>query len=144
MGAHGQRQDLEPFLETPFMLQEIRVCHEAQTQAGERLALERNGVGDAVEVGGFGRIRGQIPQVTPHRVELPEQTFTPARAIRAQYAIGEPRDQVRAQRQARGQIAVALVLIPRSLQEGSMRQYVGGRLDLTEQLLRCEQIASFP
>jgi hypothetical protein len=35
------------------------------------------------------------------------------------------------------------MLVPRTLQKGSVRQNIGGRLDLTEKLLRREQIASF-
>ena len=73
--SHRERQHLERLLEPALVLQEIGVRHEAQPQAGERLGADGDGVGDAVQVGALGRIGGQLAQVAPDGVELPEDAL---------------------------------------------------------------------
>ena len=60
-----------------------------------------------------------------------------------QQAVYQAGHEVRAEREPRGELAVALVFVPRTLQKWRVRQDICGRLDLTEELLRREQIASF-
>jgi hypothetical protein len=61
-----------------------------------------------------------------------------------QHPVHQARHQIRAQREPSGQVTLALMLVSRTLQKWSMRQDIGRRLDLTEELLRREQIASLP
>jgi hypothetical protein len=61
-----------------------------------------------------------------------------------QYPVHQAGHEIRAQREPSGKITLALVLVSRTLQEWSVRQDIGSRLDLTEELLRREQIASLP
>jgi len=61
-----------------------------------------------------------------------------------QHPVHQPGHEIRAQREPSGKITLALVLVSRTLQEWSVRQDIGSRLDITEELLRREQIASLP
>jgi hypothetical protein len=61
-----------------------------------------------------------------------------------QHPVHQARHQIRAEREPCGEVTLALVLISRTLQKWSVRQDIGRRLDLTEELLRREQIASLP
>lgn len=82
--------------------------------------------------------------MTANGVELPQEAFLRAGSIvTRQQSVHQAGDQVGAEREAGGQLALTLVFVPRTLQEGRVAQNIGRRLDLTEKLLRREQIASF-
>jgi hypothetical protein len=75
---------------------------------------------------------------------LPQDTFRNAVGfVPHQQPVHQSGDQVGAKRETRGQLALALVFVPSALEEGRVAQNIGRRLDLTEELLRREQIASF-
>jgi len=78
-------------------------------------------------------------------IELPEHPLLrPGAVLLGQHPVHQTRHQVRAQGKPSGQVTLALMLIARALQKWSVRQDIGRRLDLTEELLRREQIASLP
>ena len=78
MRAHRQRQHLERFLESAFVLEEVRVSHQTQTQRGERLERAGDRVRDPVQVRPLGRVRRQFPEMATHGIELPEQALARA------------------------------------------------------------------
>jgi hypothetical protein len=78
------------------------------------------------------------------RVELPQRALLDRGCILArQQPVDQTGDQIRAERKAGGELALTLMFVPRALQERRVAQDIGRRLDLTEELLRREQIASF-
>jgi hypothetical protein len=90
------------------------------------------------------RIRRELPQVPPYRVQLPQQPLLHLRRLAPDdEAIDQPRDQVGAESETRGDVALTLVLRPRALEERRVRQDVRGRLGITEELLRREQDSAF-
>ena len=144
MGSNGQREHLERLFEPALVLEEVGVCHQAEAEAGEGLSADGNGVGDAVQVSAFGGIGRQLAEMTAHGIQLPEHPLLPSGAvIPHQHPVHQPRDEIRSQRQAGGQLAIPLMFATRALEKWRVRQDIGGRLDLTEELLRREQIASF-
>ena len=126
------------------MLQEIGIGHQAQPEARQRLAADRNRVGHAVQMGALGRIGGQLSEMTADGVQLPQKSFMGGGGlVPGEQSIDEPRDQVRPQREARRGVVLELMLRARTLQEWGVRQDAYRRLGLTEELLRREQVASF-
>ena len=78
------------------------------------------------------------------RVELPQGALLdPGSVLARQQSVDQTRDQIGAEREAGRALALTLMFVPRTLQERRVAQDIGRRLDLTEELLRREQIASF-
>ncbi|HKT58732.1 MAG TPA: hypothetical protein VJQ46_01700 [Gemmatimonadales bacterium] len=97
-----------------------------------------------MQVSAFGRISRQLAQVAADRIQLPQGALLhTAGLVARQHTIDQAGDQVGAKGETRGKLALPLVLVPRTLQERRVAQDIGRRLDLTEELLRREQIASF-
>jgi hypothetical protein len=127
------------------VLQEIRVRHEAEAKRPERLVAGGKGVGDPVEMRALGRLRRQLAEMAPNRVQLPQEPLLLSAALRAdEQPIQEPEDEIGAERQAGGAVPLARVLRSRPLQERGIVEDVGQRLQLPEELLRCEQIDVLP
>ena len=70
-------------------------------------------------MGAFRRVAGQLPQVPPDRLHLPDEPLPPVGIALGQreHAADQARDHVRPERQARGRLAIVLPLAPGTLEK---------------------------
>ncbi len=97
--APGQAENVERFVETSFVLEEVGIGGEAQTKRRRGRRIGRHRVGDAAQVSRLRRLGREITQVPADRRNLPGETFLSFHTLEArQQPIDQTGDDVGAQR----------------------------------------------
>jgi len=127
------------------MLQEVRVCNEAEAEIAEILPGGRNRFGDAPQMGRLGSIIRNSFEVSADGFQLPQEALLRLRTGGLlQQTIDQAGHHVRPKGQPGRQIPSMLPLRSSALEELGMHEDVCRRAELAEQLLGREQNQILP